>query len=60
MGLVNYFKGSVEELKKVVWPTKKEATGHTLLVVGISVAVALFLGALDYIFNFGLEQLLQR
>lgn len=60
MGIVNYFKGSIEELKKVVWPTKKEATTHTLLVIGISVAIAFLLGFLDYIFNLGLEKLLQR
>ena len=60
MGLVNYIKSAVEELKKVVWPTKKEAIAHTLLVIGISIVIAFFLGALDYIFNLGLEQLLQR
>lgn len=53
--LVNYVKGSVEEMKKVTWPTKKETKNYTLLVIGISVAVAIFLGALDYIFNFGLQ-----
>ncbi len=53
--LTNYIKGSVEEMKKVTWPTKKETYNYTLLVMGISVAVAAFLGALDYIFNWGLE-----
>ncbi|HBV33330.1 TPA: preprotein translocase subunit SecE [Patescibacteria group bacterium] len=58
--LSNYIKTSVAELKKVVWPSKRETTQHTLLVIGISLAVAAFLGALDYIFNWGLEQLLYR
>jgi len=58
--LANYIKTSVAELKKVVWPSKRETTQHTLLVIGISLAVAAFLGALDYIFNWGLEQLLYR
>ncbi len=58
--LTNYIKGSVEEMKKVTWPTKKETKNFTLLVIGISVGVAIFLGALDYIFSFALEQLLNR
>lgn len=53
--LVNYIKGSTEEMKKVTWPTKKETHNYTLLVVGISLAVAAFLGSLDYIFSFILE-----
>lgn len=36
------------ELKKVVWPSKKEVTQYSLLVIGISLAVALFLGVIDY------------
>ena len=47
----NYLKESVAEMKKVTWPTKKQTYHYTLLVIGISLAVALFLGALDFIFN---------
>ncbi|MDX9892912.1 MAG: preprotein translocase subunit SecE [Patescibacteria group bacterium] len=46
---VNYLKESHQELKKVVWPSKKEITTHTMLVIGISLGVALFLGVVDYI-----------
>jgi len=53
--LTNYIKGSFEEMKKVTWPTKKETRNYTYLVIGVSLAVAAFLGALDYIFTFGLE-----
>lgn len=53
--LVNYIKGSVEEMKKVTWPTKKETYNYTLLVVGISLAIAIFLGALDFLFTWLLE-----
>ncbi|MDP3986060.1 MAG: preprotein translocase subunit SecE [Candidatus Veblenbacteria bacterium] len=56
--LVTYFKGAFEELKKVVWPTKREILQHTLVVVGLSLALAIFLGAVDYLLNMGLEQLL--
>lgn len=56
--LIRYFKESKDELKKVIWPTRKEAIKHTLIVVGVSVAVAIFLGLADYFLNIGLEQLI--
>ncbi len=53
-----YLQESLEEMKKVTWPTKKETYNYTLLVIGISLAVAAFLGILDFIFNLGLEKLI--
>lgn len=53
--LSNYFKNSVIELKKVNWPTKKQTVSNTLLVIGISLGMALFLGIVD----FALSQILQ-
>ncbi|OQX71341.1 preprotein translocase subunit SecE [Candidatus Parcubacteria bacterium 4484_255] len=47
--LFNYFRNSIRELKKVNWPTKKQTISHTLLVVGISLGMALFLGIVDFI-----------
>jgi len=47
--LSNYFRNSVIELKKVNWPTKKQTISHTLLVIGISLGMALFLGIVDFI-----------
>jgi preprotein translocase subunit SecE len=47
--LINYIKSSQQELKKVVWPSKKEVIQHTMLVIGISLGVAVFLGAVDYL-----------
>jgi len=58
--LSGYIKESVEELKKVTWPTATETRNYTLLVIGVSLVVALFLGALDIIFTFGLEKFLSR
>jgi preprotein translocase subunit SecE len=57
--LVDYIKGSISEMKKVTWPTKKETQNYTYLVIGISLAVAVFLGALDYVFTVGLEFLVK-
>lgn len=58
--LTTYIKESLAELKKVSWPTKNQTQNYTLLVIGLSLAMALFLGALDTIFNLGLKQLLSR
>jgi preprotein translocase subunit SecE len=55
-----YIRQAWEEIKKVSWPTKKETINYTYLVIGVSIAVALYLGTLDYIFNYILELLLSR
>jgi len=57
--IVNYIKDSREELRKVSWPTKKQTTNATILVIVVSVAIAAFLGALDYGMNQLLEYLLE-
>jgi len=58
--LTSYIQESVAEMKKVTWPTKKETYNYTLLVIGVSLGVAIFLGILDYIFNFGFKFIIYR
>jgi preprotein translocase subunit SecE len=58
--ITNYFQESLAEMKKVTWPTKKETYNYTLLVIGISIGVALFLGILDYIFSAGFQFIIYR
>ena len=48
-------KEAKAELLKVNWPSKKQITHYTLTVVGISIAVAIFLGTLDYFFSYLLK-----
>ncbi len=40
-----------DELRKVVWPSRKETFRLTLIVIGICIAVGIFLGAIDYGFS---------
>jgi preprotein translocase subunit SecE len=58
--LIEYIKSAIAEMKKVTWPTKKETKNYTLMVIGVSIGVALFLGLLDYIFAFGLDKIISR
>jgi preprotein translocase subunit SecE len=44
---VAFGRDSWKEVKKVVWPTRKEAIQMTLYVVGFSVVMALFLWMTD-------------
>ena len=39
------------EMKKVNWPDRQQTIRYTLIVIGVSLAVAAFLGALDFVFN---------
>ena len=56
--LVQYIKDSRAELKKVVWPSRREVVQHTMLVIAISLGVATFLGAVDFLLNMVLETFL--
>ncbi len=41
----------VSELKKVTWPSRREATYLTTLVIIFTVVVAIILGVVDYGFS---------
>lgn len=47
--IIQFVGQSRTELKKVVWPTRKETIRHTLTVIIMSGALALFLGGADYV-----------
>jgi len=58
--LNTYLKDSVTELKKVTWPTRKETVNYTILVISVSLAIAFFLGALDFVFSEVLKLVINR
>ena len=45
-----FIQESRQELKRVNWPTREDTIRYTIFVVGLSVAFALLLGILDFIF----------
>lgn len=55
--LGNYVSDSVEELRKVAWPTRKQAIDSTLIVLGISLIAAAFITVLDVAFQHGYQYL---
>ena len=58
--ITSYIRESKDELKKVVWPSRKETTKLTLLVIGISLFVAIFLGAVDFLLTIGLDKIFTK
>ncbi len=46
-GFQEFTKGSLRELRQVVWPTRKETTQVTLVVVALVIVAALFLWVID-------------
>ena len=49
---LSFAKESVRETKKVVWPTRKEATQITMVVFGFVLMMAIFLWGTDKILEF--------
>ena len=56
--IINFLKEVKGEMGKVNWPTKREVLKNTLIVIGISVILAGFLGGLDFIFTNLLNKLI--
>jgi preprotein translocase subunit SecE len=48
------------ELSRVNWPSRKQITQYTILVIIMSLAMAIFLGGLDFSFSFLVERYLLR
>jgi len=54
--LITFLKETYVELKRVTWPTRALTIRYTLIVIGFSLAVAAFLGGLDYLFSWLLKK----
>lgn len=53
--IIQFFVEAKAEMLKVNWPTKKQTMNYTMLVIAVSVAVAAFLGGLDWVFSYILK-----
>ena len=48
--IVRYYKETRAELRKVNWPTRRQAINLTLIVLAVTVFMAALLGTIDYLF----------
>ena len=55
-----YVKESIEELKKVTWPTWEELKGSTLVVMLFSVIMGLYIAGLDVGFFWIIDKIMGR
>ncbi len=53
--ITTFLREAKEELLKVNWPSRQQTINYTLIVIGISIVIAIFLGGLDYIFSYILK-----
>jgi len=49
--MIQYLKEVRAEMKHVSWPTRQQTIVYTIVVIGISLATAVYLGLLDYVFS---------
>lgn len=54
--MFNFLKNLRGELAHVIWPTSRQVAWFTFIVVGASIIVAYYLGALDILFTRILSQ----
>lgn len=56
--IVKYFRDTVSEMKKVVWPSRKQVLNNTLVVAVVVILAALVIFLLDTVFGFALDMIL--
>ncbi|OGC87648.1 preprotein translocase subunit SecE [Candidatus Adlerbacteria bacterium RIFCSPLOWO2_01_FULL_54_21b] len=56
--MINYFREVRAEMKHVSWPSRRLTVMYTLVVIAISLATAVYLGLLDYIFSAFIKQII--
>jgi len=49
--VTRFLRETRSELRKVVWPSRQEAINLTIIVIAVTLAMAISLGLIDYIFS---------
>jgi len=49
--IVRFLRETRSELKKVVWPTRREALNMTAIVLAVTLIMAAGLGVIDWLFT---------
>jgi len=53
--IIQFFKDSYAELRKVVWPSREDVAASTKVVVVSTVAMAVVLGLVDFLLVAGID-----
>lgn len=57
--LTRYLRETRGEIRKVTWPTRQESWRLTAIVLGVTLATAVFLWVFDTIFSTGIQVLIE-
>jgi preprotein translocase subunit SecE len=49
--LTEYLQDTRGEIRKTSWPSREQATKLTLIVLAVTLVMAIFLGAFDFLFS---------
>lgn len=49
--IINFIKEAIAELKKVIWPNRKELKNSTIVVVFTIIIASVFIGLIDLVFT---------
>ncbi len=56
---VKFFKEVKSEMKKVVWPSRKQVVNNTLIVIASVLIIGVVIWLLDLVFQYGLYQFIK-
>lgn len=56
--LMQYFRESAEEIRKIAWPSKQDTAKYSMVVIGLCVILALFFTGLDWVLSLGIQKLI--
>jgi preprotein translocase subunit SecE len=48
--VTRFLRETRSEVRKVVWPTRREALNMTAIVLGVTIVMAAWLGVIDWLF----------
>ena len=49
--IAKYFREVKSEMKKVIWPSRKQVVNNTIIVIIAALVVCLFVALLDFVFG---------
>ena len=57
VGVKKYYKDTVGELKKVIWPNRQQTVNNTVAVLGSVVVIGLLIWVFDVVLELGLSKI---